>query len=467
MSEYITDNCGMCVTHSIHDAFSFLKSLNHRGHDAAGIGVVNHKGINVVKWLGMVPDINLEVLHRVLGNDYHTVIGHVRYRTKGGLDTLLDGAHPHTIGGRVIEQGNHRIILGARMAIVHNGQVDERYLGDVSCEGLQSDCDTERLLHYYSLFGEDALMRNVPGSYTLAIADIARDSVIVMRDRAGNKPGALGRKDGRKVVASESIAIEENGGKFLEDLEPGTIYYIGQQGGMRREPVLIASKGFCFFDNNQLSRPESVNDGVHVDTLRKYYGEILAEENRGIRADIVTYLPNCPETAAWSFAHAQGTTFEHLFYKMSVRRAFLGSTTEERRISIEQNLHLYPNNANLIQGKRVVVIDDSIVRGNNVKYGVELLLNAGAASVIVLSYTPPVGIIGSDEKPRGCDLGVDMPADDNFIARGKTIEEISAEVGAEVRYLSLQGLAKAYSRFGVSMNELCFYCIGGPHPYDP
>jgi amidophosphoribosyltransferase len=472
MSENISHNCGLCVTHSLRDTFLFIQSLQHRGREATGIAAIGKERIDVVKWKGPVNTFDQTDLYKIFpSHDYHSYMAHVRYATRGRKDKILEDAHPHVIGGKEENRGNHILIGNCEVVGVHNGQVNEEYLGEVDKDKLRTGCDTEALLHFLRDKGEKELLKRIPGSYTIAIADRRRNDIVVLRDRTGIKPGVLGWKDGKYGIASEDIAFRKNGGEFIEDLDPGSVYYLTPEGNFRKETVAEPRIAYCFFEWNYLSDYESVLNGISVRKARELLGEILAEEFHPNDADLVTFLPRCPEVAARSYARKTGIAFIPLFYKMRGERAFQGSTVDDRKKSIDENLHLSPRINELpikkfLNGKRIVSIDDSMVRGNNSKRERELLYEeGGAAKVYHVNYTPPIGIIGQDGEPRGCLFGVDMPPEDNFIARGKTQEEISDEMGMPIVYISSKGMLKVFEKLGMSERHLCTYCIGGKHPF--
>jgi len=460
-------NCGLTVAHTLHDAYLFIQSLQHRGREAAGIAAIGNDRIDVIKWEGPVNRFDLFDLHKILNpTRYHTFFAHVRYATSGRKDRLLEDAHPHTIGGRIERHGNHVLVLDCELAAVHNGQVDDRYLSSVDKNTLTTTCDTEALLHLFRDIGERGIMKTIPGAYNLAIADRRRKDVIVMRDRTGFHPIVLGWKDGKHAVASEDIAIRQNGGTFVEDLQPGFIYYLEPNGGYRKEKVVEEQTARSFFEFNYLMHTDSIFDGRPVRRVRELLGEKLAQEYNPKNIDLVTFLPRCPEVAARSYARITGLPFEYIFYKTRGERSFQGSDSRERQQSIEHNLYLLPDARELLRKKRIVVVDDSMVRGNNSKHARKLVVEEGRAQEITLaSYTPPIGIIGDDGIPRGCMFGVDMPPNDKFIARGRTVEQISAEVGMNVVYLSRKGMLDVFKIFGMTEDRLCTYCIGGKHPF--
>lgn len=482
MGDVLDHKCGVVLAHTLHDAYAMMAELQHRGREAAGIAAVGSDRIDVLKWIGRVRDFDRGDLHRIFpGKEYHTFIGHVRYATKGRktpVEILVD-AHPHVIGGTVINHDAHQLILDCDMAMVHNGQVDVSSLEQIVRERLRTGCDTEALLHYYAEVGERELVRTVPGSYTLVIADRRKRDVMVVRDPSGNRPGFLGRKGEKHCLASESIAISKNGGTSLCDLTPGTIYYFDQNGSVDTASIftreMLRGKGaHCMFEFLYLAHPDSVIDRVSVHAFRTLLGEELAKEYSDLGADIVTYVPRSPELAAASFARASGMRAVDVFYKTDGQRSFMGSTQKERQKAIDSNLYLIPSAVDQIRGKRVVVIEDSLVRGTVARRVRDLLIQeAGVREAILCSYTPPIGILGADGSPRGCEYGVDMPPTDSFIARidgdgasrNATLEEISLKVGMPVHYLSREGLARVFEKAGLSFSEMCWYCIGGKRPF--
>jgi amidophosphoribosyltransferase len=441
--------------------------LQHRGREAAGIALIGENRIDVIKWVGEVGRFDLEDLYKLFPvHLYHTFLGHVRYATRGRKDKILEDAHPHVIGGETHHRGDHVMILDCDAVIVHNGQVNEEYLRDVDRSRLTTGCDSEALLHLYRKILEYEFMRRVPGAYTLAIADKHRKDVVVMRDRTGIRPGVLGWKDGKKIMASEDIALRRSGAKVIEDLDPGSVYFLSPDGDYRREKVVESALAYCFFEYNYIAHMDSVLNGVPVRRVREALGEMCAAEHPMRDADFVTYVPRCPQLAARRYAEVLGLPFaDNVFYKMRGERSFQGSTREDRRDSIRHNLHLAPNGSVWLRGKKLVNVDDSTVRANIASRLVQLMAEAEVGRATLVNYTPPIGIIGADGVRRGCTSGVDMPPDDNFIARGRTVEEISAAVGIDMRYLSIEGMLAAYESAGVKKDSICTYCIGGSDPF--
>lgn len=474
--EIIAHNCGYFLGHTLHDTYSGLKSLQHRGREVVGIGAIGRSGIDIIKWVGKVERFSLVDLHKIFpGRKYFMYFGHVRYATRGSkeMKQLLKDGHPHIIGGQAIKREDHIMIFGGEMAIVHNGQVNPEYLKDIDLGCLKTGCDSEGILRYYEKYGEEAIMKNIPGSYSMAIADAKKKKVIVMRDKSGIKPGILGLKDGRYSAASEDIAFNDNGGKAIKDLAPGAIYYFDMDGDYEKVIISEPDLSYCMFEYNYIAHVNSILNKVPVQVVRGLLGIELANEYFYKDADVITYLPRCPEVAARAYAEKTKLPLIDVFYKTKDERSFMGPDEKEREDSIKKNLYLMPaingiQTEKYLQGKKVIVIDDSIIRGNVSKRAKYLLYDvAKVKEAYLLSYTPKVGLTPKKDKiPRGCDFGgVDMPSTDNFIARGRSIRKISEIMGMPVRYLSIKGMLKAFVKAGLPAKNLCTYCIGGKRPF--
>ncbi len=470
MEEAVQSKCGLCVAHSLHDAYSFIKDLQHRGREAFGIAAIGHGNIDVLKLRGVVSDAKLQNLLTIFPADkYHLYMAHVRYATKGREDKILEDAHPHCIGGNLVDYGNHLHIRNCEAVAVHNGQAD---LSDILRKDGSDICDTKVLLDFYKRRNELELMRRVKGSFLLAIADKDRDEVIVMRDRFGIKPGYMCEKDGKVCIASEDTAIKFNGGEPTgRDLTPGTIYYISPNGRSRKVNVLNPRRKNCFFEWNYIANVASIIEGIPVLRVRSELGRSLAKEFAPKDLEILTYLPECPRVAAEAYAEELGIKMEDIFYKLKGERAFQGTTKKDRKDSIRKNLYVYPDKVSVLKGKTVGVIDDSTIRGNNSAHAKELLQSFGAEKIYFMNYTPKIGVIGNDGLARGCLFGVDMPPEDDFVVRtedgrrNRTDAEINNSLGMDVYFLSRAGMFSAFERAGIKRTNLCSYCIGGNHPF--
>src|SRR3989338_6336675 len=169
MPEKISHNCGFCVAHTLHDAYSLIKSLQHRGREATGIAAVGTNRIDVIKWKGPVDRFDIIDLYKLFpSTQYHTYMAHVRYATRGRKDRILEDAHPHVIGGNLEDRGSHTIITDCEIAGIHNVQVGSEYFGGVDKSLLITGCDTEALLYYYQEKGAKEILKQIPLSYTMA-----------------------------------------------------------------------------------------------------------------------------------------------------------------------------------------------------------------------------------------------------------------------------------------------------------
>ncbi|MFH1979159.1 MAG: hypothetical protein ABII97_02150 [Patescibacteria group bacterium] len=466
--------CGIAVTHTLKDAYSFAKDQQHRGREAVGIAAIGDNRIDVLKWVGTTEAFEVDDLHLIFpgeGHDYHTFLSHIRYATRGQKDSkdILKDAHPHVIGGRQEDRGTHVIINDCDAVVVHNGQVDGKYFNGEIFD-LKTNCDTESFLHFYRKYRAKGILEKIPGAYTAVIAEKYRKEILVLRDKTGIKPGVLGWKNGKCVIASEEIAFRKNHARFLENLEPGCVYSITPEGRYFKERIVSPELNYCFFEWNYLAHVDSILNDVSVRRVREVHGERIALEFAELvaKANLITYVPRCPEVAARKCADCIGKKFSPVFYKMKSTRSFIGSTKAERWGSILKNLYLLNSKRDSLRGLNLVVIEDSMIRGNNGKRERDLLYEVGKANVVHhINYTPPVGIIGKDDVPRGCLFGVDMPPDDDsFIARGRTAEEISEIMEMPVHYLSMEGMLSGFEKLGIPRQNLCTFCIGGPHPFE-
>ncbi|MEK6850280.1 MAG: hypothetical protein AABX85_01760 [Nanoarchaeota archaeon] len=473
MGEVIEHNCLLAVAHNLHDAYSIAVALEHRGKDSTGLFAWGENGIDVLKWMGSVTDFGNKALQRIFPAErYHTFGIHGRYRTRGSTEINLKESHPHVIGGLVEDKRNHIFIRGCEKALIHNGQIEEKYLAGVDKIKLQTNCDSEALLYYYDKFGIEAILNNIPDGYTLAIADINNNGTILCRGSRGLKPGICGIKDGFDCFASESVALREIRASLKGDLDPGSIYYLRPNGKISEPRQIVAPiKRHCIFEVQYVAHPISLVDRLSVVVIRQDLGEKLAEEFHPKDAEFVTYNPESPKDAAQKYAEKLGLPLIECFYKIKDNRSFQAHTQQAREDSIYSNLHLIPHIIPAIRGKVGEVVDDSFVRGTVVKRSKYLLYEeAKVKRADFLSYTPQIGIIGKDGVSRGCDFGgIDMPSEENehhaFLARNRTIDEISKIVGAEVYFLSMEGLREVYEKRGMPFNNLCTFCIGGEHPF--
>ncbi len=458
MGDEVNSKCGICVAHTLHDVYNGMRALQHRGQDTAGIAVKGKYGIDILRWFGLVDHFSLSNAEKLLQGDLF--IGHVRYSTtKGKEDSdLFFGAHPRSIGGKVTRNENplylHDIRRGASKAIVQNGN-----LMGVPYE--EDEIDTDVMLKFYAEQGVGKTIEEFLAAYASAILDIQRDEALVFKDRYGIRPLWIGEKDGRLVAASEDVAIWEIGGKPIREVKAGEVIYIPQGGiDIRSEQVIEPKPRPCFFEFHYLQSPSSSLDGKTILDVRYNLGVEVAAEFNHPDVDLVTYIPHAPESMARGYSDTKGIPFLEVFYKQQKRRSFLGSTKEKRAESIGANLFIRDNVD--LEGKRVVVCDDSVVRFNNARDAVKKLRERGVEYIALVVGTPLIGDI-IDGEERGCLYGVDMPPDDDFaIRRYNDLEGmIKASGFDDIHFISHEAMGRAH---GVSLAERCTYCIGGPNP---
>jgi len=428
--------------------YYILRSLQHRGQESAGIAIFSEK-MQIIKGMGLVHEVlNTETLKKLKSNGG---IGHVRYSTAGASN--ISNAQPlfvHTNIGDI--------------SIAHNGEITNAQELRVMLENLgisfNSDSDTEvilRLLSYNILKSNsliDAIkktMNYLIGSYSLAL--MINNRIFAIRDPLGIRPLVLGIFPGGIGFASESVAFDVLGGKIIRDVKPGEIVEILESGDLATYRFGPSEKNHahCMFEYVYFARADSIIDGRSVYNVRFKLGEILAEESP-VDADVVVPVPDSGRTHALGFSHKSGIPFEEgLMKNRYVDRTFIMPDQSGRVQEIMLKLNPVKD---VINNKRIVLVDDSIVRGNTMKKIVSLLKDAGAKEVHVRIGSPPI--------IAPCYLGIDMKTRDQFIATGKTVEEIRKIIGADsLAYISLKGLIKA---IGINEDDLCLGCLTGIYP---
>ncbi len=439
-------------------AFFALYALQHRGQESAGIGAMGPGGIRVHKGMGLVTQVFTERDLAPLVGDL--AIGHVRYSTTGTSN--FTNAQPY-----VIHTG------AGPLALAHNGNLTNAralraYLHERGV-GLMSESDSEILTQL--LAGGDGdwfariehMMRHAEGAYSLAL--MTTDAIYAVRDPYGFRPlylGELPSIDGGTsghVVASESCAFGPIGAKLVREVEPGEIVRLSPDGIASRSPDLPARpRAFCSFEYVYFARPDSVIEGQLVHATRQRMGEILAREAPA-EADLVIGVPDSALPAALGYARVSGIPYgEGLIKNRYIGRTFIQPTPEQRKAGVR--LKYNPLSANL-EGKRIVLVDDSIVRGTTAGPIVKLLRDGGATAVHVRISSPPVR--------NPCYMGVDMPRREDLAASHLDAAGISRLIGADsCAYLSHDGMMQAI-RDGLregSRHAHCSACFTGNYPLE-
>ncbi len=418
-----------------------LYALQHRGQESAGIAVSDGQQIKHHKGMGLVADVFDESTLAVLG-DGNISIGHVRYSTTGASD--VHNAQPLVTK---YKKGT--------MALAHNGNLvnAEAIRNDLEEQGaiFQTSIDTEviaNLIARHNTEGlEEALkktMQQIKGSYALVI--MTEDRLVAIRDPFGIRPLALGKLDNSYVVASETCAFDTVGGEYIRDVKPGEIIIINQDGLRSIQTPIPLSTSLCVFEFIYFARTDSTIDGISVYMARKYAGSRLALEHP-VDADMVIGVPDSGTTAAIGYAETSGIPYGEGFIKNRyVGRTFIQPSQHVREQGVKIKLNALRK---IVKGKRIVMIDDSIVRGTTSKKIVEMLRLAGAKEVHMRISSPPV--------KYPCHFGIDTPSRDQLIGSLHSVEEICSIIGADsLAYLSIDGLLKTVEGSSCGFCQGCF-----------
>ena len=452
----LRDKCGVVGIYSANDAkvsysiFYALLALQHRGQESCGITMRTDSEFISEKGMGLVNEVfNLPRLDKLEGN---TGVGHVRYSTTG--ESELINAQPFVV----------RHSRGT-IAIAHNGNIvnaeELRKKLKASGQAFVSTTDTEVIAHLIVreyLKSEDMVeaiaevMKKLVGSYSLAI--LTDDALIAVRDPLGIRPLSLGKIHNRGYIfASETVALDVINAGFERDIKPGEIFVISDKGTKSHRPYKLPRKAYCMFEYVYFSRPDSVLNRIPVYEVREKIGMLMAERD-DIEPDLVTPIPDSAIPFALGYSRAKGVPYrEGLIRNRYVGRTFILPSQQARELAVK--LKLNPM-AREIAGKRVVLFDDSIVRGTTSRRIISLLKDAGAKEVHMRVGCPPI------KSP--CKLGIDMPTHEELIASSRSVEEIRAAIGADsLKYTRIEDLIKA---IGQDEDELCLGCLTGRYPVE-
>lgn len=425
-----------------------LFALQHRGQESSGIAVSTERHVMVYKDMGLVQQVFNEDLLTMMRGD--AAIGHNRYSTTGR--STKANAQP------LIFQDTDD--PARSFAISHNGNLVNTWelVGDLAKMGVSQETtsDTEAfglfLKNYYSEMSfNEALLETVKrarGAYSLVV--LTTDGLHAVRDPAGVRPLALGSFDGGYVVASESAAFPLVGGEFVRDVEPGEILRIDRS-GLHSERFAEGRIHTCMFEFFYFCRPDSLLRGKETYSMRLEMGRQLARES-GIDADIVIPVPDSGLPAGIGYADESGLPYhEALVKNRYVGRTFIEPLQAQREIGVWMKLNPLRE---VIEGKRVVLVDDSIVRGNTSRQMIKMLRKTGAREVHMRLSSPPIKF--------PCHYGIDFGTYEELIAAGRSVDEINEVIGADtLQYLSLEGVVKAT---GFPFDEFCLACFNNERP---
>ena len=446
------DECGVIGIYGCGNAASLgyfgLFALQHRGQESAGIAVSDGESISVHKDMGLVGDVfSRDTFENLKGN---IAVGHVRYATAGGR--TVNNAQPFVSSCR----------LGT-IALAHNGQLVNyeplrEMLEDSGCT-FTSTSDTEVILKLIARASgkglEQAIISTVKlikGSFALCL--MTEDMLVGIRDPNGIRPLCIGKVDGGYVLASESCAIDSINGEFIRDVEPGETVMIGKDGIRSYMTGEHIRRQTCVFEYVYFARPDSVIDGMSVQEARYRMGEVLARESP-VDADVVVGVPDSGIGVAIGYSRATGIPLVTGIVKNKyVGRTFIAPTQQERERMVAVKLNALKSD---LDGKRVVVIDDSIVRGTTSRRLVQILRRAGAREVHFRVSSPPV--------KYPCFLGIDTPSRSELISSTHELEEIREEIGADtLAFISLEGMVSVFRDGSSGPDGLCRGCFCGEYP---
>lgn len=430
-------------------AYLGLYALQHRGQEAAGI-CTRHEGVlHLHKGQGYVADVfTPEILDQLPGD---AAIGHTRYSTTGG--NVASAAHPFLVEGRF-----------GQLALCHNGNLTntERLRASLLEEGqlFSSPSDSEVILALINRAEADTLegaiveaLRQVEGAFSLLI--LSEEALFAVRDPHGLRPLALGSLEGGWVLSSETCAFDLLGARYEREIEPGEVLVLGARGSLSlfpREPVQAKP---CVFEHVYFARPDSYVFSRSVLATRREMGRRLAAVHP-VEADFVVPVPDSGVHAALGYAEASQTPFEFgLIRNHYVGRTFIEPKQSIRSFGVKVKLNPVRD---LLRDKRVVLVDDSIVRGTTSRKIVQMVREAGAREVHLRISSPPT--------THSCFYGIDTPTRDQLIASHKSVEEIRAFIGADtLAYLSLGDLETSVKDPGGC--GFCYACFTGAYPIPP
>ncbi|MBX6320949.1 MAG: amidophosphoribosyltransferase [Rhodospirillaceae bacterium] len=453
--DHLREECGLFGIYRHEEAAPHavlgLHALQHRGQEAAGIVTFDGTRFNAHRDLGHVGDIfaSEAVMARLRG---HAAIGHVRYATTG--ETVLRNVQPLFAD---LESGG--------FAIAHNGNLTNAYAlrRELVRRGalFQSTTDTEVITHLMATSGRSGLvdrfidaLQQIEGAY--ALVALGSDVLIGVRDPLGVRPLVLGRLGEAWILASETCALDIIGAEFVRDVEPGEVVVVDANGLRSLHPFPRRPRRFCIFEHIYFSRPDSVVEGNSIYEVRKRIGAELARES-AVPADVVIPVPDSGVPAALGYAQESGIPFElGIIRNHYVGRTFIEPTDHIRHLGVRLK-----HNANRarIAGQRVILVDDSIVRGTTSKKIVEMVRAAGAAEVHMRVSSPPT--------THPCFYGIDTPQRRELLAARHDVAEMARILNVDsLAFVSIDGLYRAMgeARRNPARPQYCDACFTGDYP---
>ena len=444
--------CGIFGVRGSPEAVALTKlglySLQHRGQESAGIVAVDAAGrARGARSMGLVSDMSHAQVEALEGD---MAIGHTRYSTAGS--STIENAQPVLVSSR-----------GGHIALAHNGnltnagelRVDLEELGSIFASSMDSEVIVHRLARSTAATPEARLaeaLTGVEGAYSILI--VLGDTILAARDPRGWRPLVMGRLNGAPVFGSETCALDIVGATYERDIEPGEIFAVDDSGERAIFPFERQELKRCVFEHVYFARPDSRIFGGSVDRARRALGRRLAQECPAPGADLVFSVPDSSNSAAIGYAEESGLPYElALIRNHYVGRTFIQPSQTLRQLGIRLKLNALES---VIRGKRIIVVDDSIVRGNTQRAVVRMLREAGAAEVHIKISSPPVR--------WPCFYGIDFASRAELIANGAAVDEISTSIGADsLSYISEDGMIDATQQ---PRERLCTACFTGNYPIE-
>lgn len=445
--------CGICGIYGHEDAAKLtyfgLYALQHRGQESAGIVSGDGNTVTLHKDMGLVPEVFTEAnLQRLAG---HLAVGHVRYSTTG--ESSIINSQPFLV--------THK---GMPLAVAHNGNlvnsVDLRKHLEAKGSIFQTTMDSEIIIHLMARTLDMGLTKAIQetfacirGAYSLLL--MTKDTMIAVRDPNGFRPLCLGRlNNDAYVVASETCALDLIEAEYQRDIEPGEVLIIGKNGIESIFPWTPRPKSYCIFEHVYFARPDSNVFGFNVYEARKRMGRILAREAK-IEADFVMPFPDSGNYAAIGYSQESGIPLEMgMIRNHYVGRTFIQPSQSMRDFSVRVKLNPVRH---LLKDKRVIIVEDSIIRGTTGRSRVCSLRKMGAKEIHMLVSCPPTR--------NPCYYGIDFPSNKELIAAKHSVAEIAEYLGLDsLTYLSLEGLVEAT---GLGPENFCLACFNGNYPIKP
>jgi amidophosphoribosyltransferase len=452
-SYYPKHECGVCGIFGHKDAAKLsyfgLYALQHRGQESAGIVSSDGKKVNIYKNMGLVPEVfSEEILQKLTG---HLAIGHVRYSTTGASNII--NTQPLMV--------NHK---GTTLAVAHNGNlvnsIELRRSLEEQGSIFQTTMDSEIVLHLMAKSAHLGLERalwesfsSLEGAYSLLM--MTENTMVAVRDPNGFRPLCLGKlNNGGWIVASETCALDLIEATYVRDIKPGEILIITEKEMLSIYPWSKRNSSYCIFENVYFARPDSEIFGINVYEARKRMGMILARENP-IDGDFVMPFPDSGNYAALGYSQESGIPLEFgVIRNHYVGRTFIQPTQSMRDFNVRVKLNPVRS---FLKGKKVIIVEDSVIRGTTGKSRVRSLRDAGAKEVHMVVSCPPTR--------HACYYGIDFPSTDQLIACNNTTKQIAEKLGLDsIYYLSKEGLVEAT---GLPKENFCLACFDGNYPVAP